>query len=409
MQPDSNPGIHLSYCSNIHPGETWETTFIQLKNHVPELKKRLAKEKPFGIGLRLSADAAKQLLEAGRLVEFKDWLHQENLYVFTLNGFPYGSFHRERVKDDVYKPDWRTDERYKYTASLIDILAELTPAGSEGSISTSPISYKYWDDSKESKEAVAKKAAIHLANLAHKMSVIHSEQQKEIHIDLEPEPDCLIENTRETVEFFNNVLLPIGGNHLVSAFGIAKEKAERMIRKHIGVCYDTCHFALEYEDPKESLAAFREAGIRIGKVQVSAALKVPLGNRTQRTMAAERLQHFVEPVYLHQVLERRSDGAIRQYRDLPDALPHILNEQAVEWRVHFHVPVFVDQFDGLFSTQDEITQSLKEILSGKYSSHFEIETYTWEVLPPGLKTGLTDSIEREFRWTLGQLNNVEND
>jgi len=407
MQPDSHPGIHLSYCSNIHPGESWEATFLQLKIHVPELKLRLSKNQPFGIGLRLSSDAAEQILEPGKLGEFKAWLQKENLYVFTLNGFPYGSFHRERVKDDVYKPDWRTDERYKYTARLIDILAELTPTGSEGSISTSPVSYKYWNEPEASKQSVAKKGAIHLANLAQKMAMIKETQNKDIHVDLEPEPDCLIENTPETITFFKNVLIPEGTSHLVSAFGISHEKAEEIIRTHIGVCFDTCHFALEYENPRESLAAFRDADIRIGKVQVSAALKVTLGDSNHRKEAAERLQRFIEPVYLHQVLERRTDGTIRQYRDLPDALPHIFDEHALEWRVHFHVPVFVGHFDGLSSTQDEITQSLREILNGSHSRHFEVETYTWEVLPNGLKTGLTDSIERELRWVQDVLTSLK--
>jgi hypothetical protein len=398
MIQDSHPDIHLTYCSNIHPGETWDATFHQLKIHVPALKSRLSKEKPFGIGLRLSADAAGQLLEPGKLDEFKSWLEQENLYVFTLNGFPYGSFHGEPVKDNVYSPDWGTDERYKYTAGLIDILAELTPSGGEGSISTSPVSYKFWHESEMSKHEVAKKAAIHLSSLAFKMAQIKEKRNVEIHVDLEPEPDCLIENTPETIGFFKNILIPSGTGYLASAFGISPNNAEQMIRTHIGVCYDTCHFALEYENPEESMAAFRDENIRIGKVQISAALKVLLGDTSSRKETAETLQRFAEPVYLHQVLERRSDGTIRQYRDLPDALPHILDEDAREWRIHFHVPVFAGHFEALSSTRNEIIRSLEEIVSGSYSRHFEVETYTWEVLPNGLKTGLTDSIERELRW-----------
>lgn len=408
MTPESHPEIHLTYCSNIHPGETWEETFKKLKIHVPELKKRLSPNVSFGIGLRLSAEAAQQILKPGELEVFKEWLQIENLYVFTLNGFPYGSFHHNRVKDDVYKPDWRTIERYNYTENLIDILAELTPAGDEGSISTSPVSYKYWNESEGIKKSVTENAAIHLANLAHKMAKILESQNKDIHLDLEPEPDCLIENTRETVDFFQSVLIPEGTSHLVSSFGISHEKAVEMIKKHIGVCYDTCHFALEYEDTKKSIDAFRDAGIRLGKVQVSAALKVILGDISQRKKTAERLKQFVEPVYLHQVLERRSDGTIRQYRDLPDALPSILDEDAREWRIHFHVPVFVDQFDGLSSTQDDIINSLKEILPATVCHHFEIETYTWEVLPDGLKTGLTDSIEREYRWVQDIMTDLKN-
>ncbi|MEX0995039.1 MAG: metabolite traffic protein EboE [Balneolaceae bacterium] len=277
MELEKYPGCHLTYCTNVHPGESWQEVWIQLKENLPELKRRLSPGKPFGIGLRLSADAAVELLESDKLNRFKEWLTQEGLYVFTLNGFPYGSFHRQRVKDRVYMPDWRTDERVEYTSNLIAILAELLPENLDGGISTSPLSYKYWLDEQAEKQEVFRISSKNFAHLALEMANIQNDRGCELHLDIEPEPDCLIENSRETIDYFLNWLLPVGSEYLLEEFGIPEEKAIDILLNHIRLCYDTCHFAVEYEDPVQAIENLSEAGIRIGKTQISAALKVALG------------------------------------------------------------------------------------------------------------------------------------
>lgn len=405
MQLESYPNSHLTYCSNIHPGEDWSTVFGQLQNHLPELKERLSPGKSLGIGLRLSALAANELLQNCHLKQFNEWLQDKGLYVFTINGFPFGSFHGEKVKDNVYKPDWSTKERLEYSSNLVDILAVLVPKGEEGSISTSPVSYKYWGHSAGEYGKIKKNAAIHMARLAWQMAEILKKQGKEIHLDIEPEPDCLLENSRETIDFFNEYLFPVGSDLLMSEYDISDDEAENILRKHIGVCYDTCHFALEYEDPTKAVQSFIDEGIRIGKTQISSALKVKLDeDHADRSEIAAYLQQFDEPTYLHQVIVRTDGGNLVQFRDLPEALPSIKNKQAKEWRVHFHVPIFLKKFEELSSTQDEMLESLQLILDGDHCRHFEIETYTWDVLPDDLKTNITDSIEREFRWVLDAIN-----
>ncbi|MDZ7719203.1 MAG: metabolite traffic protein EboE [Balneolaceae bacterium] len=405
MQLSKYPEKHLSYCTNIHPGEDWNSVFKQLKSHLPELKQRLSSEKSFGIGLRLSAHAAEDLLENDHVKEFKGWLQSEGLYVFTINGFPYGSFHGKKVKDNVYKPDWSTKERLEYSSNLIDILDELLPDEGEGSISTSPVSYKYWGQSAEKFRKIKKVSSIHFAQLAWQMAEIFEKSGKDIHLDIEPEPDCLIENSEELIDFFKKDLLPTGTEFLMSEHEISLNEAENIIRRHIGVCYDTCHFALEYEDPAKAIQSFVDEGIRIGKTQISAALKVKLDEeRAGRSEIADHLEQFDEPTYLHQVIVKTDGESLVQFRDLPDALPSIENDQAKEWRVHFHVPIFLKKYEELESTQDELLESLRLILDGNHCNHFEIETYTWDVLPEDLKTNITDSIEREFRWVLDAIN-----
>lgn len=404
MQFKNNSDLHLTYCTNIHPGESWKEVREQLEKHLPELKSRISPDQSFGVGLRLSARAAEELLEENRLPQFKEWLSEHGLYVFTMNGFPYGSFHRQRVKDLVYAPDWRTGERLKYTRNLIRILAELLPEGMEGGISTSPVSYKRWLTQRSLRKKAFRKGSENLARIAYELAVLKEEENKDIHLDIEPEPDCLLENSSDTISFYKNHLFPKGSALIAGKFETGFKEAKDMIRDHIRVCYDTCHFAVEYEDPAEAIESFREAGIRIGKTQVSAALKVQLNQSdVTRRQIGERLSKYDEPVYLHQVIEQQTGGGRHQYRDLPEALPAINKKEAEEWRIHFHVPLFVDKFDFMQSTRDDIVTSLEILIAETDCRHFEIETYTWEVLPDNLKVDMTSSIEREFEWVLGVL------
>jgi len=404
MKLQSHHDAHFTYCSNIHPGEEWADHFKQIKGHLPELKSRLSPEAPFGVGLRLSAKAASQLKNENELESFRHWLLENELYLFTINGFPYGSFHGERVKDNVYSPDWTTLDRLTYTNNLIDILASLLPEGLDGGISTSPLSYKYWKKAESGYDAIFATATINLARAALKMGQVYEETGKEIHIDIEPEPDCILETGAETLQYFQHHLIPKGSDFLKSEFGISAGESERLLRKHIRVCYDTCHFALEYENAEKAIQEFLDADIRIGKTQVSSALKVDWtrpGINPENILA--RLKTFDEPVYLHQVIELTKDGSYRQYRDLSQALEQFDKAAAKEWRIHFHVPLFLDEFGELRSTRDHIEEALPYLLEKSSCTHYEIETYTWDVLPERFKAGLTESIEREYRWMFEQL------
>ena len=403
MELNTHPGTHVSYCSNLHPGSTWDDIRTQLGIYIPELKKRLSPDAPFGIGLRLSAEAAYELKKPETLKKFRTWLEQEDLYVFTVNGFVHGHFHAERVKDDVYKPHWGEDDRLNFTRAIIEVMADLTPENGEVSISTAPISYKYWDLSDEESNQIAEQSARNLATLAYEMAQIEREQQKLIHVDIEPEPDCYLETTDETIDYFQNILFTSGSEFLQELYSLSESDALTILKRHIQVCFDTCHVALEYEDPIESIRKFQEAGIGIGKVQISSALKVQLPDN--RTPVAEELTQFDEPVYLHQVLARTKYGTIKQYRDLDAGLKDIHDPDMEEWRVHYHVPVFLETYGLLSSTQDDTIKTLRECLTGddRICNHYEVETYTWDVLPDGLKLELADSVERELRWVLDQI------
>ncbi len=385
-------------------GEDWQQVFANLQQYVPTLKTRLAPTIPFGIGLRLSNMAAQQLLERDNLPQFQSWLTEQNLYVFTLNGFPYGGFHRQTVKAQVYAPDWFERLRLDYTLRLAKILATLLPENMDGGISTVPLSYKPWWTDQQTREAILENSSINLALAVAELTRIQDETGKLLHIDLEPELDGLIENAAEVIDFFHNWLLPIGRNYLAKYLRISQDAAEARLLEHVRICYDTCHFAVEYEEPASVFQQFKAAGIQIGKIQISAAVKVVIPDNLQAlNRVDERLRPFAESTYLHQVIARRADGTFYHHRDLERALPYLEQSTGQEWRIHFHVPIFIRDYQVFQSTQNDIVTVLHFLKDNPVCQHLEIETYTWDVLPPELKTDVLTSIEREYEWVLSTI------
>lgn len=399
MQLGSDSFFHLTYCTNIHPGHGWSEVFANLQHYAPALKHRLSPDQRFGIGLRLSATESDQLLQESHLDQFKAFLDSHDFYVAILNGFPFGSFHREKIKEEVFAPDWRTEERVQYTLRLIEILGHLLPEGLDGGISTSPLSYKRWIASED--RTAWETMTRNLVRVATAMMRVRQEKGKLLHLDIEPEPDGLLENSAEVVAFYETWLLPIGAPLLADTLQISLEQARHSLLEHLQICLDTCHMAVEYEDPFSVLERFQQADIRVGRVQVSSALKVILPeDRKQRLLLAQQLEPFAESTYLHQVIEQREGGTFYRYADLIEALPKLQESPGQQWRIHFHVPLFIEQYGTFFSTQQEIHPVFTLLQKTRFTRHLEIETYTWEVLPPDLKQELVESIDREYRWVL---------
>ena len=394
---------HLSYCTNIHPGESWEDVFESLKKYSLKVKQNLAPNKPFGIGLRLSQKSAEVLLQGKNLSEFKDWLDNENLYVFTMNGFPYGEFHDTVIKDQVHTPDWTTEDRMNYTHDLMKILTYLLPNNIDGGVSTSPLSYKYWFNSKTEIEATTKKTCSSLIKIVLQLVEIKKSTGKLLHLDLEPEPDGFLENTQEVLDFYNNHLFKNGILELQNILNCTKEDAKAHILNHIQICYDVCHFALAYERPEFVISSLQKAGINIGKIQISAAIKCEKSNSVSVGTQQDCLRQFDEPTYLHQSVVKRTDNSLSHYSDLNKGINTMTDSNFKEIRTHFHIPIFISEFQVLESTQNEIIDALKLWKQKKYSNHLEVETYTWSILPDHLQTDITNSIVRELDWVLKQL------
>lgn len=395
---------HLTYCTNIHAGESWEEHFGQLREHIPAIKKQVSPAGAFGIGLRLSDKASEALIKEDNLEAFRQWLSDNNCYVFTMNGFPYGGFHRTVVKDKVHAPDWTTAGRMNYTIRLARILSQLLPPEMDGGISTSPLTYRFWH-AEEQLPGVFEKSTMHLLQVVDQLIQIKQATGKLIHIDIEPEPDGLLGEGKEFIDWYIRYLLPLGIPYIAKCFGCSEAAAELHIKQHIQLCYDVCHFAVGYEDHAAMIRQLEELGIKTGKIQISAALKATLpGDKEKREATVAAFARFNEPVYLHQVVALQQNGQLKRYADMPDALRDAGNASAKEWRAHFHVPLFMEGYDLLQSTRNDIKEVLSLHREQPFTSHLEIETYTWEVLPENEKLPLTASIIREIEWVKGMVN-----
>jgi sugar phosphate isomerase/epimerase len=388
-------GIHLAYCTNIHRGESWPEIFEALKQHTLAVRDRVSRGKPYAIGLRLSNHASRQLSDATALLEFQRWLDRENGYVFTINGFPFGRFHGARVKEQVYAPDWTTNERVEYTNRLFELLSRIVPSGVEGSVS-SPEQVKAMRDN-------VWRCVEHIARMSEKSG-------RQLHLGLEPEPLCFLETSGETVGFIEEMR--------------ADRPGDSRLDEHLGVNYDACHLAVEFEEPHEAIRRFTDHGIRISKLHFSSALKV---RPTPEARAA--LKAFADDIYFHQVIARSADGTITRFKDLDLVLnpepqiadsqsPIANNESAIgnrqsavtnhkseEWRIHFHVPLH-SKPTALFDTTADHLGGVMDVLAAntRLCSHIEMETYTWEVLPPELKNrNVVDQLVAEYEWTLAEL------
>ncbi|MYR41003.1 metabolite traffic protein EboE [Streptomyces sp. SID5910] len=375
--PDGST-VHLAYCTNVHPAETLDGVLAQLRDHCEPVRKRLGRDR-LGIGLWLARDAAHALVtDPSALRGLRTELDRRGLEVVTLNGFPYEGFGAEEVKYRVYKPDWADPERLDHTTSLARVLAGLLPDDvTEGTISTLPLAWRTAYD-----QTRADKARGALVTLAERLDALQELTGRSIRIGLEPEPGCVVETTRDAIA----PLTAIGHDR-------------------IGVCVDTCHLATSFEDPHTALDALTEARVPVVKSQLSAALHA---EHPRRPGVREALATFAEPRFLHQTRSAGTadgsgtapphgtddlDEALSADSPLPDTAP---------WRAHFHVPLHAAPAAPLTSTLPVLKAALTRLVGGPHplTRHLEVETYTWQALPPELRprgrAQLTDGIAAEL-------------
>ncbi|MGR3717577.1 MAG: metabolite traffic protein EboE [Thermohalobaculum sp.] len=384
----------LTYCLNIHPAESWQAVRSALRGPTRAIKARVSPDAPFAVGLRFSAETVRGLADPAARADLARILAAEDYRAVTVNGFPYGPFHGTRVKEDVYQPDWRSTERLAYTTALADLMAEIAPEGETVSLSTVPGTFKPLGVGAEAQMAANYlRAAAHCARLRDRTGV-------EIAIAIEPEPCCFLETIAESVAFFDAHLFSNRAVRMMADLaGLTRGEAAAALPRHLGLCYDVCHAAVEYEDPAASVATLRAAGVPVHKLQLSSALRIARVDPAARAALAA----FDEPTYLHQVVARRGKELTR-VSDLPEALGRGTAADGSEWRVHFHVPIFVRELPDFDTTQDFLTEMLALHRVMPVSPHLEVETYTWGVLPEALTgDGLEAAVARELEWVKERL------
>ena len=396
---DLGPGLgHLTYSTLVHPGDTWDDMWASLMTYLPQIKARVSPDRPLGVSLRLAATSADTLVnDAGRRQQLAEFLADNDLYVFTVNAFVYGGFKGQRIKEKVYEPDWQTEARVRYTTNVADILAEIAPAAVQPSIQTPPMGFK----SKATGPGVVAEYQRNVLRVAAHLVEIERRTGKTMTLAIEPEPACYLETTDEAIAYFEDHLYcGAAAKELAGLTGLPISEANATLRKHIGLVYDVGHQAVEYEDPTAALQKLIDAGIPVFKLQLAAALRVP--EVTQDDV--DRLREFARTIYLTQTVERR-DHELTRFLNLEDAFSAWQADPGPrEWRIHFHVPIFLDRLGELQTTRWSTAEALAMHMATPLSRHVEIETYTWDVLPEEFKTGdIVDYVSREIEWARSEL------
>jgi hypothetical protein len=389
---------HLTYSTLVHPGDTWEDMWASLVTYVPKVKARFAPRVRFGVSLRLSAKSAERLVsDHAERDKLKKFLADNDMYLYTVNAFPYGPFKNQVVKEQVYEPDWRSEERTRYTMNVAEVLADVVPEDISPSIQSAPLGFK----PRVTGPDVVASYTQHVLRVAAHLVALEARTGRTVTLALEPEPYCFLETTDETVAYFtNHVYTGASAMALAKLAGIPVSEAHVALRRHVGVVFDICHQAVVYENIAESLQKLVNAGIPIFKLQEAAAMRVP--EVTQKIV--DTLTRYAKTIYLTQTVEKK-DGKLTRFLNLEDAFKAWQsNPGPREWRTHFHVPVFLESLGELGTTRFAIEDALRFHKANPVSRQLEIETYTWDVLPEHLKTGdIVDYVTRELEWVRGQL------
>jgi hypothetical protein len=389
---------HLTYSTLVHPADNWAELWASVQTFLPKVKARISPDQPFGVCLRLAAPTAALLAANSEERKKLKWFLTDNdMYVYTANAFPYGAFKGTVVKEQVYEPDWRTEERTTYTINVADILADICAPGIAPSIQTAPLGFKpnvTGPDVIDSYTEHVLRVAAHLVQLEARTGHL-------ITLGLEPEPRCFLETTDETVAYFTNHLYTgKSAARLSKLAGVPMDTAIAALRRHLGVVFDIGHQAVGFEDIPVSLQKLVDAGIPIVKLQEAAAMSIGAVSDDK----IEALKRFAKTVYLSQTVEKQN-GSLKHFLNLEDAFEAwAKNPGPREWRTHFHVPVFLKDLGAFGTTQFALEQALAMHKQTPLSRQLEIETYTWDVLPDHLKTGdIVDYVCRELEWVKGQL------
>jgi len=390
---------HLTYSTLVHPGDDWEQMWESLTTYVPKVKSRIAHNQRFGVSLRLSANSAETLVNSrAERDKLKKFLGDNNMYLYTVNAFPYGAFKGTVVKEQVYEPDWRSEERTRYTQNVADILADVTESDISPSIQSAPLGFK----PRVTGNDVVASFTNHVLRVAAHLVALEARTGRTVTLALEPEPYCFLETTDETVEYFiKHLYSGEAAETLAKLAQIPISEAHVALRRHVGVVFDICHQAVEFEDIAASLQKLVDAGIPIFKLQEAAALWM----QEVTPAVVDTLKRYSKTIYLTQTVEKK-DGKLTRFLNLEDAFAaYEKNPGPREWRTHFHVPVFLDDLGPFRTTRFAIEDALAFHKKKPLSRQLEIETYTWDMLPENLKTGdIVDYVCRELEWVRGQLN-----
>ncbi len=374
---------HITYCSNIFKEKNTKKLINKLNEYIFFIKKKL-KIKKISLGLCLSNEIVKNLLKYENAENFTNWLKYNQIYLSSINGFVYQNFHTRHIKEKIYYPDWSSLKRLNYTQKIIDFLLKIQNNTNDISISTLPISFKNWMNNRN-KKYIYFYSSINFIKIVKKLISI----KKYIHIDIEPEPGCLIESIQEFYNFYYKWLKKIYMQN--------KNNKYSNLKKHITLCYDICHALVSYDSYQNIIKK-----IKIGKVQISSAIEI-INNDTNRISNINELSFLNESNFLHQnTTIDKNNKIIKKNIDI-----NLLINKPIpldtKTRIHCHMPIYLKKYNNLIITQQETKNILIDILKNLNVKHIELESYTYNMI---LKQKKLNSILKEYLLIIKWLKNV---
>ncbi|MGW7686057.1 metabolite traffic protein EboE [Kribbella sp. NPDC054772] len=364
--------VHLGYCATVHPATDLDDLIAGLDGCAGAVRSALGVP-VLGVGLWFPHRLADRLANSpASLSKLRRSLHRNRLEVVTLNGTPHTNFTEKVVGSKLYCPDWTEPERLRYTLDLIDVLADLLPSDATyGSISTTPLAWRVpWS---RARNRAAREA---FDRVEQHIARTETRTGRKIRIAVETEPGCVLEMVGQAAAWLDRYTSPYGG------------------ASRIGVGLDTCHLAVQFEEPAESFELLRRAGVDVVKAQLAVA---PTLVDPYDAAGRYLLGRLGSAKYLRQVREWGGPGVddVAQANDLSGH---------TAWRMHAHLPAHAAPPDPLSVTTGVLDDCLTRLVGGGHplTHHLESEVYAWPRAPKS-QQGLAKRVAKELAWVRDRL------
>lgn len=393
--------MRISHAGVIAPVRSFADMQATIDSSLAPINRAIGVESPVPVSVRLSQAAlADPALTADSL---RDELSSHGLTLAGVSGVGI----RPGAKAEIHRPDWRSEERLEFMFGASNLMAHIIGSrewseedGETYSLTTNALSHRSMMDVDMPGNWTA--LTLNVVRIVQHLAGIRDRTGITIHIDLEAEPGSLLRNAGEIERFYTQWLLGRGAAMLSDRMQVEGGTAAESILRHVRLALDTAHAAVVFDDPAISLDRFAEIGIRIGRLQVSAALEVdvPADPAELRT----HLQQLDSETLSQQVWAMRDGDIVARHEDLPDALAVIEESAGETWRIHTHAPVLADRYGIYRSTRDVTADWLKEISArGIDVPLLELRSANWVVLPADDRAPAEELVAREAEWVRGLI------
>ena len=348
----------LTCCLGHDAADSWADVRALLSGKAAEIGAKASPEQPFAIGLSLSARAVGELADAEARYELLEILSRNDYRAVMADGRYPANPGTEGVP-----LDWRDPGMTIYITRLAELMAGIAPEGEAVSIATLP-GAPIPETGSEDEEVIA----ANLLDAAALLIRLEESTGVPTRLAIQPEPGFLIGNSAQAVAFFERHLLSDAAvTRVVTATGMPAGDVASALPAHLGLCYDTGHAAVSFEDAGEALGKLSAAGVPIHRLQLSGALAVASVDQAAREALAG--------LDATRIVARRKDETTDQTK-LVEALEAGSAADGEEWRIHCHLPCNAEPKKPLAAAADPALAVLERHRERPVAPHAALEVET---------------------------------